>query len=141
MDKTKLLRLLKSSDKRRCCVCGKMLKHGQFGIIEYAPNKFKFRSPCRVCENKRQREDRNRYKYRFSKHGITEEEYNNLYMDQGGACAICNRHCPDLFIDHCHLSGVIRGLLCSKCNSILGFCSDNINTLNNAIKYLSRAET
>jgi hypothetical protein len=39
-------------------------------------------------------------------------------------------------IDHCHITGKVRGLLCSKCNKALGLFSDNLNTLEQALKYL-----
>jgi hypothetical protein len=47
----------------------------------------------------------------------------------------------DLAVDHCHTTGKIRGLLCSKCNPALGAFNDNIEILNSAIKYLKEYET
>jgi DNA-directed RNA polymerase subunit M/transcription elongation factor TFIIS len=41
-----------------------------------------------------------------------------------------------LAVDHCHNTGKIRGLLCVKCNKVLGLMKDNINLFNNAINYL-----
>ena len=43
-----------------------------------------------------------------------------------------------LAIDHCHESGIVRGLLCMPCNTGLGNFKDNVQTLLNAIKYLER---
>jgi hypothetical protein len=74
-------------------------------------------------------------------YGITLAEYNKMFEDQGGRCAICGS--PDevegrrLAIDHCHDSGRVRGLLCGKCNRGLGLFYDNKQLLENAISYLS----
>ena len=54
-------------------------------------------------------------------HGITVADYNRLYDEQGGCCAICGVERPNgtirgLYVDHCHETGKIRGLLCPPCN-------------------------
>ncbi len=74
------------------------------------------------------------------------ESYNILLEAQKNLCAICNRleTAPDpvtgkikaLSVDHCHLTGKVRGLLCSKCNFGIGYFDDNPEILNKAVKYL-----
>ncbi len=63
-----------------------------------------------------------------------------LTIRQGGCCAICGQPEKELkrqlSIDHCHVTGHIRGLLCHRCNFILGFAKDNIYILKSAIDYL-----
>jgi hypothetical protein len=75
------------------------------------------------------------YKRKF---GITIEEYDTLYLNQGGRCAICLDKPTDrrLAVDHDHITGKIRGLLCKNCNLILGHAEDNCDILERAIKYL-----
>ena len=72
---------------------------------------------------------------------VTNEDYDDLLKAQSGKCAICRR-APDvskkLSIDHCHLTGTIRGLLCSRCNTAIGLVEDNIKTLESAAAYLTR---
>ena len=72
------------------------------------------------------------------KYGLTLADYDSMFESQNGACAICGgqQTYKLLAVDHCHITGKVRGLLCSKCNSILGYVSDNVGTLQNAIKYL-----
>lgn len=72
-------------------------------------------------------------------YGITPEQHKKLLNMNGGKCCICNLvpQKRTLFIDHCHKTNVIRGVLCMKCNSALGFLNDDINLLKSAIKYLS----
>lgn len=75
--------------------------------------------------------------YRFNKkYNITIEEYDNLFLQQDGKCKICGQDHKVLNIDHCHVSGRVRGLLCWKCNIALGYFKDNVTNLINAIKYL-----
>lgn len=79
------------------------------------------------------------YRKRF---GITLEEYDVLLNIQNGVCAICGNKCNRgrLAVDHCHKTGRIRGLLCRKCNAILGLMNDDLNWLNNAHKYLCHSD-
>lgn len=77
------------------------------------------------------------------KYGITLETFNKMLETQGGVCFICGKgnqgkliNAP-LSVDHCHETGKIRGLLCSPCNSRLGW----YETFSNKIKeYLDRQE-
>ena len=77
-------------------------------------------------------------------HGITIEMYNKMFNDQDGCCWICGKHQDELkwalHVDHDHETGEIRGLLCRKCNSLLGYAEDNLDTLSNAINYLTKRE-
>lgn len=72
----------------------------------------------------------------FNKYGITREEYERLVDKQSNKCKICNK-VAKLSIDHCHESGVVRGLLCTQCNSGLGLFKDNTEFLSSAIEYLN----
>lgn len=71
------------------------------------------------------------------------EEYNNLVKKQNNLCAICfnpnvngKKTTTNLYVDHDHLNGNVRGLLCSNCNRMLGLIKEDLNVLNNAIDYL-----
>jgi hypothetical protein len=97
---------------------------------EYSARKWRTDSAYR----KRHREAVRRYKRR-KKYGITEAEYRELKRASKGRCAICNRKAR-LVIDHDHITGKVRGLLCDKCNGGLGCLDDNIAGLRRAIKYL-----
>jgi hypothetical protein len=74
------------------------------------------------------------------KYGITIEQYNEIFDKQGGKCSICGRHQSDLrrrlCVDHNHATGKIRGLLCNKCNFILGYANDDVVILSKAIDYI-----
>lgn len=136
MDIKKLQKLMHSSDKRRCSSCGKMLDYKNFGYVEYEPDKYKFRSPCKECENLKARSNPLRHKYRFSKYGLSKKDYLLMLAKQNNQCAICGEKPLRPIIDHCHQTNKIRGVLCNRCNSILGFAEDKIHVLEAAIVYL-----
>lgn len=84
------------------------------------------------------------WKKREEKHGISRYEYDAMLASQGGCCAICRRDNPgtskglDTFhIDHCHVTGRIRGLLCQGCNTSLGKLGDTPEALLRAYQYVS----
>lgn len=74
--------------------------------------------------------------YLKAKYGIDMEEYNRLHAQQEGKCAICLKPNDNLWVDHCHAGGQVRGLLCPKCNSLLGQADDDIAVLARAQQYL-----
>ena len=83
------------------------------------------------------------------RYGITLDEFDAMLERQGHKCAICEQ--PEsvqttksgvrrsLSIDHCHETGKVRGLLCMKCNSLIGHGDDNVETLRRAIEYLDNS--
>ena len=80
-------------------------------------------------------------------HGITLEQYDALLEKQGGHCAMCpatssgHNMTDDFCIDHDHITGKVRGLLCSSCNLLLGKAkADEGNSiLLGALFYLKKA--
>jgi Recombination endonuclease VII len=77
-----------------------------------------------------------------SKYGITLAQYEQMLEDQHHACACCGTtEIPPKgywHIDHCHVSGKVRGILCHHCNLGLGHFRDNCATLRTAIAYLEK---
>jgi hypothetical protein len=73
-------------------------------------------------------------------YGITPVEYERMYADQAGLCAICVRPSAagPLHIDHNHSTGRIRELLCSACNTGLGLFSEDAARLLVAAAYVNR---
>lgn len=75
----------------------------------------------------------------LKKRGLTLADYDKLFEKQQGVCAICDGVNTDgrrLFIDHNHITGGVRGLLCNQCNALLGYAKDNPATLTKAANYL-----
>lgn len=88
-------------------------------------------------------------KYLRKEYGISYEEYMKMYNLHDGKCHICQQRGfridknqkLDLAVDHCHTTGIVRGMLCHNCNRGLGLFQDNINYLLNAVDYLERVTT
>jgi hypothetical protein len=80
------------------------------------------------------------------KYGITKERFDRLFKLQEGVCAICGGvNIPGLkhgvlAVDHDHKIGNVRGLLCDRCNRVLGFTQDSKGLLAKMIGYLDRHE-
>jgi hypothetical protein len=75
---------------------------------------------------------------RARRYGLSLADYRALEKRQGHACAICRKATRDLCIDHCHVTGRVRGLLCRSCNSALGLYADDPRRLRAALAYLQR---
>jgi Recombination endonuclease VII len=76
---------------------------------------------------------------RKRKYGMAAAEFDDLLLSQHGKCAICKRPSytkKGLVVDHCHRTGAIRGILCSRCNSALGLFDDDPALLERALEYL-----
>lgn len=69
---------------------------------------------------------------------MSEEEYQRVYAEQGGCCALCTEQQDVLVIDHCHARDVARGLLCGPCNVALGMLKDDPDLLRRAADYLEK---
>lgn len=77
------------------------------------------------------------------KYGISKDQYRTLMTEQEGRCAICRRSFMDihrvrLHVDHDHATGQVRGLLCNRCNLLLGMVQDIPALLMQAVNYLTR---
>ena len=73
------------------------------------------------------------------KFGITIEQYDAMFEEQGGVCFICRRPPTEgisLHVDHYHATGRNRGLLCFRCNNALGDLDDDPDLLRTAADYL-----
>jgi len=59
-----------------------------------------------------------------AKYNMSETDYDVMFHSQGGKCAVCGRHQKEfrrrLNVDHDHSNGHVRGLLCTRCNTLVG---------------------
>jgi len=130
---------------RRCksCVYGYQKKHIQDNRKKHNKQQRDYKRKWAKENPTKHRRQRTIQTLR-SMYGITIEQYDEMFSSQNGVCAICGK--PEtqenrygmrrLSVDHDHKTKGVRGLLCAKCNSVLGFVEDDVTILQSAIKYL-----
>ena len=140
-----------------CTICKKEHDLTHYYKSKTTPDGLDYR--CKTCHNQ-QRRDRNAAnpeKYYIKRreqalkhhYGITLYEYKKMFEGQGKVCACCGTSdtsvpttsvfgVTDLsfVVDHCHTTGVIRGLLCTNCNRGIGLLGDTKESLQKALNYL-----
>lgn len=145
---------------KTCTKCGVTKPHSEFSLARQATDTQRavYRPSCKECQaaaarqwfrDHPERSAANRRRFNLEKnYGLSVEEYDRLLAEQGGVCAICGNAEPSahgrtgkqfaLSVDHCHLTGRVRGLLCQKCNRAIGLLGDDVDLLKKAIYYLEK---
>ncbi len=143
----------------KCKICGPLNSNQVTKISKWHPTHH-----CRKCVsakraycpikakitntlNKEKRRDQ--YLARLFK--LTTEQYNNMVKLQNNLCAICGKPqskfqknsntIRSLAVDHNHITGKVRGLLCTSCNTAIGLLEENIPLIQKVIEYLRYHET
>ena len=142
---------IKEDIERQAKVCSKCRELKPFSEYTPSPKKVDGVHPsCRECKHGLAREYRRtgarRETYLKWKYGISPDEYEKRLASQGGGCAICGltaeeeSHYTVLPVDHCHKTGVVRGLLCANCNRALGLLADDPERMLAAAHYLQESK-
>ena len=121
--------------KKHCGLCDEVKNISEFN--KNSRYKDGFYKHCKKCHY----EVYGRSGHYRRTYGITQEDYDTLLSKQEYKCFSCNNTSGNsktnkLFVDHCHKTGKVRGLLCHGCNLAIGSVGDNIETLKNLIQYL-----
>lgn len=72
-------------------------------------------------------------------YGLTPEAHEAMFQSQSRRCLLCeteHQHRREMHVDHCHSSGKVRGLLCSKCNQAIGLFGENVTVMLRAVEYV-----
>lgn len=148
---------------KRCTKCGEVKAETEFP--KASTGKGGLSARCKTCQNAYINEWRRTQQPRLSarnkeikatdprrfrtywlknRFGITAEEYDAMFQAQGGVCAICKqpetrnlgKGIVNMGVDHDHRTGAVRGLLCHRCNTIMGMLEDDPTLLAKMIAYL-----
>jgi len=120
--------------KRICKKCknkeqrDKYIPHPQTSCRKKVLHKYNNSNKGKVAQLKYRRTQKGKALSRRAKlkyyYNMTNDDYNKLFQQQNGCCAICGKHQSEikrrLDIDHDHSTNKIRGLLCRNCNQHLG---------------------
>lgn len=101
--------------------------------------KQKLRNQAHYTSNKAKYRQKNKAQS-LKRYGLTEEALAAILERQGQQCPICERFLafPTVrAIDHCHVTGSVRGVLCRRCNTALGLLEESPANLERALEYLS----
>lgn len=125
-------------ETKQCTLCGEHKELSEFNKnSRYKDGYYKHCKKCHYSVYGRPR-------HFLATYGLTQEDFDTLLRKQEYKCFSCGKTHKDhkndrLFVDHCHTTGKVRGLLCNNCNFALGAIKDNVDTLKNLIKYLEEA--
>lgn len=136
----------KSGYKKICRTC---VNAQQRANRKRNPEKYKQHDRKKFQKMMKQNPDQKLNQMLKDRYGITLKRYNEILNDQNGVCVICKRTALEslsardqakrLFVDHCHLTGTVRGLLCRGCNLGLGFFNESLYCFHNAIEYITES--
>ena len=119
--------------ERRCRFCGGLLDPNMHAQRIYCSK------DCKEREQAVQRRETHRERW-LKQYGLTPEEYEEMMAAQEGLCAICRgeqHNGRNWCVDHDHVTGKVRGILCMACNTALGNFRDDPAILAAAIRYLT----
>lgn len=132
--------------QKRCSKCRVHRSVSYFAPDNRRPDRLG--SWCRYCKSDNSRNwrqanpDKSKDKILKRKFGISLEEYNEMFSEQNGRCATCFKHQSEfsraLCVDHCHVTGKIRALLCASCNSLLGHFEKKPELFNAFASYVQK---
>lgn len=136
--------------EKHCKGCERYLPLDAFGKRKAAPDGLKY--TCRECDAAYQKDyqaqehvkEKNREYHRKwhleRTYGVTAEQYAEMLFLQGGRCAACpsDGDGKKLHLDHNHVTGEVRGLLCWCCNAAIGLLKEDVVRMRNLIAYLER---
>lgn len=108
--------------------------------------KNKYNHWCKDCRYKWNRDNYknknpidNKFMNAKRNYGIDRDTFDKLMRKK--SCSICKikfKELKDIKIDHCHNSGIVRDVLCGKCNTVLGMLNENIDLLDSFSKYIEK---
>lgn len=134
-----------SADLKRCPACERDLPATTDHFSRRSASKDGFQAQCKPCRSAQFKEYRAKSdtharacrKWRLRTfYGLDEERLEAMAEAQGHRCAGCKSRLKGLVVDHCHVHGHVRGLLCNSCNLTLGHAKDNVDTLRRLADYL-----
>ena len=133
--------MIKTTEEKKQYRRQQYLKHRKKRLKQYAEYRDKNRELLREKQKKFNKENPIKRKNAMLKYqyGITLDDYNKMFEQQKGKCAICNRHQNNLTrtlcVDHDHKTNQVRALLCVTCNTDVSVVEDRLKEM---LNYLNK---
>ena len=128
---------------KECCRCKETKLNESFS--KDSRHSTGLQTRCKECQAIVKKEMAHYYrgKHLEYKYGMTHEDYASMLLAQDSKCAVCGieqKFCENqrLAVDHDHDTGLVRALLCKKCNQALGLLQDSSEFAKKAAEYLIR---
>lgn len=118
---------------QRCSICDRETRRRYHARHEVQEQR-------RLRDYGRANPDKKRDQHLRRKYGITLESYRSMLAEQDGRCAACGVK-ASLVVDHCHRTGVVRALLCDRCNRMIGHAGENPEYLRRLADWLDTVVT
>lgn len=109
----------------------------------HADEEFRTRVKAHARKHEKKQNPTQRRARKLRLYGITVADEQGMLLRQNGLCQLCPQPPKTgriLVVDHCHETGKVRGLICKRCNTGLGFFRDNPRTFARAAAYLMAAQ-
>lgn len=125
----------------RCPSCGQTKAASEFPINRAVRSGIG--TYCKPCHNRIVRENRQKHHgstrnfHLRRRYGVSDVEVAWHVLRQGSRCALCRKGEP-IHVDHDHVTGQVRGILCFNCNRALGYLDDEVELLYEMADYLER---
>ncbi|WQZ00171.1 recombination endonuclease VI [Vibrio phage vB_ValC_WD615] len=124
---------------KNCLQCGGILTGRQ---KKYCSTKCQYRYCYHNTKGRKEAQRNAHYKHRF---GISWDDKIKMLESQGNVCKVCGTDKPGgqghWHLDHCHNTGKVRGILCMRCNVVLGQVEDNVEILEKLGEYLCQSRS
>lgn len=111
-------------EEKKCASCGKVWPAERF--YPNIGSNDGLRSDCKECTHAR---------HIKQTYGLEKYKYEEMLEEQGGVCAMCKTNEPRC-VDHDHTTGLVRGLVCYRCNMVVGFYENTPNMFSLIKAYL-----
>jgi hypothetical protein len=142
-----------SSDGRqaRCKPCkleaNRVWRQANKGKVAKSKKNYAFRNWEAIRKHRREymagrKVEATEYRRRWNlakRYGITIDQFTEMLDSQGGRCAVCGAEGGRQVVDHDHETGMVRGILCVRCNVSIGGLGDSVEGLMLAVRYLEKA--
>ncbi len=146
LDESNFYRRANGTLRSWCKICNRKFAKDYYakhpGLVGEKAKLWREKNKLRVIEYRQKNRQKSHRRDISRKYKVSAAWFDDQMAAQKSKCRICKKallwtdktNTPH--VDHCHSTGMVRGILCNRCNSVLGLCEDSIALLQSSIRYL-----